>query len=159
MSPTKTTELVRKDGAPMVGTIIDDAGYRAYKMRLGGADWEKVAKATGYASPRGAQVGVRQYITKAAVEMDQLRREEVVNLEMERLDALQDAIWDQAMDGDTKAVDSVLRVMGQRAKLLGLDLVAGGDLTQNTLVIQGDTDEFIRGLRLVRDPEGADGDG
>jgi hypothetical protein len=42
-------------------------------------------------------------------------------LEAERLNALQVAIWDRAIEGDLKALDRVLAVMARRAKLLGLD--------------------------------------
>jgi hypothetical protein len=42
-------------------------------------------------------------------------------LEMLRLDELQNAIWQQAIDGDGKALDRILAIMARRAKLLGLD--------------------------------------
>ena len=49
-----------------------------------------------------------------------------------------------------KAVDSVLRVMGHRSKLLGLELIAqGGSVTNNTIVVAGNTEEFIRSLKQV----------
>jgi hypothetical protein len=42
-------------------------------------------------------------------------------LETQRLDELQQAIWEQAAGGDLKAIDRILRIMERRAKLLGLD--------------------------------------
>jgi hypothetical protein len=50
-------------------------------------------------------------------EVDSLRK-----LEGERLDALQLAIWDKAINGDLRAVDRVLAVMKRRAQLFGLDV-------------------------------------
>jgi hypothetical protein len=140
----------REDGLAIRGSVQDNA-YQAYQQHLAGKDWEEVAKKLGYANGKTAQVEVRQYITRAAVQMDMAKREEVLHLEMARLDALQNALWDDAMEGDTKAVDSVLRVMGHRAKLLGLELVAAGaqDVTSRTVIIQGDSEEFIRSLQLV----------
>jgi hypothetical protein len=41
-------------------------------------------------------------------------------LEIARLDALQAAVWDNALAGDTAAVTGVLRIIEQRSKLLGL---------------------------------------
>jgi hypothetical protein len=140
---------VREDGLVLYGG--GDKAYQAYRMNLEGQDWDSIARTLGYKTGRSAQVEVREYITKAAVQMDMARREEVLDIEMRRLDALQAAVWPSAMDGDTKAVDSVLRVMGHRAKLLGLELVAQtqGAVTNNTVVVTGDTQEFIRSLRLV----------
>ena len=44
-------------------------------------------------------------------------------LEASRLDALQAALWQDAVDGNTQAVQTVLKIMDQRAKLLGLHAV------------------------------------
>ena len=41
-------------------------------------------------------------------------------LEALRLDALQQAVWEQAIEGDLKAVDRVLSIMKRRSQLLGL---------------------------------------
>lgn len=148
----KTQELaLREDGIDIRGTTDSDAAYRAYKLHLGGKSWEEVAKITGYANGRTAQVSVRQYITSAAVAMDVSKKAEVLDIEMARLDVLQDAHWDNAISGDdVKSAEFVLKVMGHRAKLLGLELVAqGGTVTNNTVVVQGNTEEYIRSLRLV----------
>lgn len=42
-------------------------------------------------------------------------------LELDRLDALQRAVWDKALDGNLNALDRVLAIMTRRSKLLGLD--------------------------------------
>tara|TARA_R100000329_G_scaffold96224_1_gene79889 strand:+ start:1345 stop:1797 length:453 start_codon:yes stop_codon:yes gene_type:complete len=47
--------------------------------------------------------------------------EEMVYLELERLDHLTNAVWPDAMGGNDKAVNSVLRIMERRSKLIGLD--------------------------------------
>jgi hypothetical protein len=158
MSPSDAVEVVkgrktkrREDGVAIVGTVQDRA-YQAYMMHMAGKPWEEVAAEHGYASVMSAQVEVRQYVTRAAVQMDNAKREEVLGLEMARLDALQNAVWDDAMDGNTKAVDTVLRVMSHRAKLLGLELIVqdAGKVTNNTIVVTGSQEEFIRSLTLVR---------
>ena len=43
------------------------------------------------------------------------------DLETERLDRLQLALWPKAMRGDVAAVKAILRLMERRARLLGLD--------------------------------------
>ena len=47
--------------------------------------------------------------------------EAVRRLELERLDELTLAVWSAARAGDLQAVATVLRLMGRRARLLGLD--------------------------------------
>lgn len=146
-------ETAREDGVVVRGEAIDDNAYRAYHLHLGGKNWAEVAKLTGYASGESARVSVRQYITAAAVQLDLEKKSEVLELEMARLDVLQDAHWDAAITGtDIKSAEFVLKVMGHRAKLLGLDQVtSAGTVTNNTVVIGGTTEEYIAGLRLVED--------
>lgn len=45
----------------------------------------------------------------------------LIELELSRLDALQNAVWPKAISGDTNAVACVLRVLERRAKLTGID--------------------------------------
>lgn len=146
MSPSEPAEA-REDGLVLYGG--GDKAYQAYRMSLEGQDWDSIARSLGYKTGRVAQVEVRQYISKASAGQALARKEEVLDIEMRRLDALQAAVWPAAMDGDTKAVDSVLRVMGHRSKLLGLELVSQGGVTNNTVVVAGNTEEFIRSLKLV----------
>jgi DNA-binding CsgD family transcriptional regulator len=47
--------------------------------------------------------------------------QDAVKLELMRLDAMLDGIWDVATAGDTYAIDAVMKIAGRRAKLLGLD--------------------------------------
>ncbi len=47
-------------------------------------------------------------------------------------------------------MDRCRRVMGSRSRLLGLDCLAGqGAESPRTVVIQGNTEEYIRGLKMV----------
>lgn len=46
---------------------------------------------------------------------------DVLRLELRRLDALQSAVFSDALNGDLKAFDRVLKAMKRRAKYLGLD--------------------------------------
>ena len=50
------------------------------------------------------------------------RAAELRELEALRLDELQDAVWEKAVDGDPHAVDRVLAIMARRSRLLGLDM-------------------------------------
>lgn len=144
---------VRDDGqvALLTGTVTDQKAYDAYQMRQRGVPWEQVCKTVGYSSVKVAQVELRRYLTDMAVRVDVEHREEVLAMEMGRLDSLMEAVWDQAMTGDTKAVDSALKIISMRAKLLGLEALTqtAGNVTNNTVVVTGNTEEFIHSLKLV----------
>ena len=89
------------------------------KLRLAGlthraiAAQLSIAPSTAYKRVRHALDGVNQRTTQEA--------ESLRALELARLDELQCALWEQALAGELKAVDRVLKVMERRAKLLGLD--------------------------------------
>ena len=64
-----------------------------------------------------------RYVTKALQELDEQLNESTRNLrslELERLDNLQRALWQDAMRGNPQSVDKVLKVMDHRAKIAGL---------------------------------------
>jgi hypothetical protein len=42
-------------------------------------------------------------------------------VEGERLDLMQSAVWGKALQGDLPAIQTLIRIMERRAKLLGLD--------------------------------------
>ncbi|MEI2641443.1 MAG: hypothetical protein V9G10_03685 [Candidatus Nanopelagicales bacterium] len=82
-----------------------------------GATYEQAAKRAGYATRSGAYKAFWKAVDgREAEAVDQHRI-----LELQRLDALQVGLWDQALAGDVKAVNAVLRIIEQRSRLLGLD--------------------------------------
>lgn len=80
-------------------------------------------------------------------------RREVRKLEMDRLDALQEAAWMQAVRGDLKAIDTALKVITTRAKLFELDALDGTDSNSqvNVLIVGEDKQAFIDALRAGRE--------
>ena len=82
-----------------------------------GATYEQAAKRAGYATRSGAYKAFWKAVEgREANAVDQAR-----TLELTRLDALQVGLWEQALSGDVKAVNAVLRIIEQRSRLLGLD--------------------------------------
>lgn len=142
--------VVRDDGAIEVARN-GDKGYEAYQLRMQGMSWEEIANTVGYATGKSASVEVRRYVTDAATRLDKEQREEVLTIELDRLDALLNAVWTPAMSGDTRAVDSCLKIIGTRAKLLALDQLSATttNVTNNTVVVTGKTEDFIRTLQEI----------
>lgn len=87
------------------------------ELRRAGITWAKIAEQTGYAGPAGA---FRAY-QRVAERFIRPNLEELRDMELDRLDRLQAAVWGKALNGDVRSLDAVLRIIDKRAKLLGLD--------------------------------------
>lgn len=72
-------------------------------------------------------------------------------LEAERLDALQVAIWDRAIEGDLKALDRVLAIISRRAKLLGLDQPSRSQVQLSDFTAADIDREVERLMAILRD--------
>lgn len=143
--------MSQSDIANDLPAIVEDKGYRAYTLKKSGASWEEISSIVGFPSAKAAYVDAYRYMTKAATILTKEQREEVLAIELDRLDSLLQAVWADAMTGDTKAVDSALKVINVRAKLLSLDqlTMTAGSITNNTVVVTGNSQDFIRSLKLV----------
>ncbi len=115
--------------------FLAERDAKIFQLRRGGMPSNEIAKRVGI-SPRAVTAAVSRQLAKMNRDA-QLAYPEVQRLELERLDALQAAIWPQTQprletmpDGttftvgaDPKAIDTVLKIMASRQKLLGLDTV------------------------------------
>ncbi|GAA4055272.1 helix-turn-helix domain-containing protein [Agromyces indicus] len=88
----------------------------ALRMRVAGVTPDAIA-----AAMKVHPSTVYAWIRDALAAVPREEAEELRLLELDRLDALMRAVWADAMAGDTKAIDAVLRIMARRASLLNLD--------------------------------------
>ena len=93
--------------------------FKALAMRKQGCTYEEIAQALGITKSSAWRLVNRQLRMQARLAEEEAKV--LLQLELERLDALQQAVWEQAMQGHLGAVDRVLRIMERRAKLLGLE--------------------------------------
>lgn len=93
---------------------------RALELRKAGYGYQEIADQLGISNP-GNAYRIVQNALKATYREP---ADEVRKLELERLDRLMRAIWEQAIEGDGDSIDRILRLMSRRARLLGLDLSA-----------------------------------
>ena len=89
----------------------------ALELRKTGMTFEAIAKTLGYQSRASAFKAVMTAIKELKREPAQ----ELVELELARLDAMLAGLWPSATTGDARSVDSLLRLSERRARLLGLD--------------------------------------
>ena len=107
---------------------------KAVELRTAGHTYDQIAMELGYAN-RGTVYRVVSQVLKAQTleAVGELR-----NLEVERLDSLQVAMWQKAIDGDVPSAIAVVRCIMARCRLLGLEgpgLLRGGDSRPRTLVV------------------------
>lgn len=123
--------------------------HRAHELRLSGKTWKEIAEQTGYSSPVLAAAAVATYLQRTALEQSETARREQLQLELDRLDAVQFSWWAAALTGDEKAANVVLKVMAQRARLLGLEDHDKMATTTRTVIITGTPAEQVAQLRAT----------
>jgi Homeodomain-like domain len=106
---------------PKTGQVEAAAARRqkALDLRIAGARYRQIGAQLGVSyqtAYRDVQTALGELATLQAGKAERLRE-----LEVERCDKLQLALWPKARSGDEKAVRTLIAVMDRRAKLLGLD--------------------------------------
>ena len=104
-------------GAKAIATLKRQA--EALRLRESGMDLHGIAEELGYADPSGAYRAIQ---TALHTILPEQTRDEYRCLEVARIDELQGAFWERAMQGDAKAAGVVLRCVAARSRLLGLEL-------------------------------------
>lgn len=95
-----------------------------FEQRLKGTPVRDIAEALGI-DVREVQASLRRMVTS----ISPTYRADLVELELERLDAMMSRHFDSATLGSIDSADLVLKIMDRRAKLLGLDAPAKTDHT------------------------------
>lgn len=110
---------------------------RAVELALAGHTYNEIAEQCGYASRSGAWDAVHRLLGReAAASADQLR-----NQDGARIERLILTHWQDAIAGDVKATDVILRLLARKARLFGLDAPLVADVT-----VRNEVDEQIRQL-------------
>jgi len=131
----------------------DEQARLAYEMRQDGKSWYSIAKALGLTESAASQ-SVARAMEQAAAYVSTESKRQMLELEVARLDRLQDAYWAQAMGGNLRAADFALRVIQARAKVLQLDTIPETNITNNTLVVTGSSEEYVAALRAIAGEHG-----
>lgn len=94
-----------------------DLEIKVIELRRAGLTWQAIANQTGFAGPSGAYKAYQ----RAAERLIRPNLDEFRDMEIDRLDRLQAAVWGKAASGDLKAIESVLRIADRRIRILGLE--------------------------------------
>lgn len=90
---------------------------RAVQLRKAGATFEQIAQQVGYSDKSAAYNAVQI----ALQHLEREPAEELLALELARLDEMQLALAQRVRNGDEKAIQAALAVMDRRARYLGLN--------------------------------------
>ena len=89
----------------------------ALELRKAGLTFEQIAQQVGFNSRQAAFDNVM----RAIKEIKREPAEELDSLELARLDTLLTRVWPKALQGDHKAIDTELKLMERRARMMGID--------------------------------------
>lgn len=103
---------------------VAERRVEALRMRREGKPYLAIADALNYSSASSASKDVSRALESAVMEAGRA----TLDLERDRLDALQAILWPLAEKGDVRAARELVRLLERRARLLGLDRAAGDRL-------------------------------
>jgi transposase-like protein len=114
---TAVAELPRVTGQHRNRALSAARRVRAVELKTAGLTYEQIASELGYANRGTVYRIISEALKTQTLEaVGQLR-----SLEIERLDKLQLALWQKAMDGDVPSAIAVVRCIASRCRLLGLE--------------------------------------
>ena len=90
---------------------------KALELRKEGHTYESISEQLGYSTPSASYKAAMRRLR----DMDRPAVSMLRELEVQRLDAMLYAVWDDVLQGDANAVHTALRISERRSRLLGLD--------------------------------------
>lgn len=111
---------------PKYDEEVIDKERRVIELRRAGLTFDVIAQEVGYSNASGAHHAYTRALKKTLVSAG---ADEMRETELDRLDRLQRFAWPQASQGNLRAIETILRIMGRRAKLLGLDAPLKAEVT------------------------------
>jgi hypothetical protein len=134
--------------------LLEDQGKqarKAYELRQQGMSWWDIAEHLKI-SERQAMIRVDEAMSVAAAMVDESLKRQLLTMEVSRLDALQNAYWTDALTGDVRSAELVLKISSQRSKLLGLDNIQVQSGSSHTVIVAGTSAEYINALQGATEP-------
>ncbi|MEV6154931.1 hypothetical protein AB0L53_31780 [Nonomuraea sp. NPDC052129] len=106
--------------------------YQALQMRIAGVSNAVIAQRLGYSSPQLVSKDVTTALKRAA-KQEAMAAEELLHLEINRLDRMMASVWPRVIKGEVNAVEAALKIVNKRASLLGLDLINRNGAADNDM--------------------------
>jgi len=124
---------------------------KAYQLRVSGRSFSEIAEMLQLPDRTEAFQLLTQRFEYDAAFLGRQERKDILSMELLRLDALQAAVWDSAMMGDPKSVDSALKVIQTRARITGIEQV-DPVVNKNLVLVMGEKEQdYIDQLKAISD--------
>ena len=114
---------------------------KALELRKNGYDYRTIAKALN-TTVKTAYLDVQKCLAEIRANTHETA-EDVLELELKRLDIAQAALMPKVRDGDPRAIDTLMRVQERRAKYLGLDAANKLEITGKGIIINLTPADFL----------------
>jgi hypothetical protein len=142
---------------------IDQAVFekerQVLKYRKGGLTFDAIAEKLGYANESSARAAFKRAVERTRDDAIAAEGRELHRL---RLETALTAIWDRVLQGDIKAIETMLKILERDAKLYGLDMPIKTELEVTTYdgnLLRERTREIIQTIREIRKSENSVGNG
>lgn len=146
-------------------TPISDDAKIAYDLRQRGRSFGYIIEKTSYESPYEVASAIKAYQLETSAGSE-LKRQEHIELEVERLNILMAEMWDvmeqeqwshnkngDAIDRIYKdkidAAKVILSIIKQRSELLGLSEIDAIEGQAKVLIVQGTTADYVSKLKEI----------
>ena len=114
---------------------------KALELRKNGYDYRTIAKALN-TTVKTAYLDVQKCLEEIRANTHETA-EDVLELELKRLDIAQAALMPRVREGDPRAIDTLMRVQERRAKYLGLDAANKVEITGKGVIINLTPADFL----------------
>jgi hypothetical protein len=125
-----------------------DKEQQVLMLRRQGHTWDAISQRVGYSSPSSS----RDAFLRASNRIIRDDLNEVRQMEIDRLDIALSAIWHQIEAGDLLAINTMLKIMDRRSKMLALD--APRRLHVQEVVPEVSVEELERKIQQIIDEGG-----
>jgi len=135
----------------LTGVVVKTNAEMAYELKLGGKSLSWIADKLGYRSDTEVAHAISGQLKQGAEYLSKEGKAGIFQMEMDRLDRLQEKVWPSAMTGDPKSVEAALRIHDRRVKLAGLDRT-DTETQQHTVMIIGEAEQdYVNQLKELAD--------
>lgn len=126
-----------------------EKSYLAYNLKMAGLSMTEIAERLDYPSTNAAVMAIRNHIQEDARGQSSEFRQNLLQMELDRLDFMLSRIWPQIEHGDLKAVDSGVKIIQTQARIAGIDQIDASTKVQQVLVVSGDEKDYISKLKEI----------
>ena len=145
-------EVSQPVSIPQATVLENDRTYRSYQKHEQGHSWAQIAAMEDYDNARQVMYEVQRWLDEGRALISDRTRRDMLQMEVARMDALQAAVWPDAMKGKIPAAQFALQCIAARIKTLHLDEMQDGEeelAGPRTVIVPNDEGGFLEVLERV----------